>query len=617
MRALVIGIGILVTPVGLAAQAPSRPVIRTVADLPQTRYPLPLPPSRYVFSSEFLRDLLPRLRADAERVLAGSEFYEAGLRRQVASGLAAIALLQGRPQVAESLIAAQRGLETQPQLRSLALLHLDGLAAVVAAPSVERCAAGARRLSARLVGGNPVEIRREVASRWSQMQLSSPAYDAAGLQEADRNSGRLGGVSLIEGLGMARIRVASDLIPGCRDQLSAPLRSWLDDPANAEPNIWPEREPPATVFGSAAPVTVAVWDTGLDYTIFAGQLALDPAEPLDGRDNDGNGVVDDTHGPTFDADLKPTQSPLQPLSDPLAERYLIAAALAQGERDHRFGLDTAAARHFALHAQSASLEQQAIDVRLAGELGFRNHGTFIGSQIVEGLPFVRLYNVRMLPFGMTPDPVTPAEPAMDRWIAQLRPALRRMRAAGVRVANLSWSHLDDGGQSLLEAGLETDPQRARQRSRAMYERLRAAMLEAFAEVPDILFVSAAGNDGSRNEDIRPLPDSLGLPNHVIVGAVGPGGAAASFTSFGDRVRLYANGGLARGRAPGGGWDHSGGTSMAAPLVVRTAAQMLAVNPRLAPEQLIDGIIATATSDGRNLRLIHPAAAVEWARRQQP
>jgi hypothetical protein len=57
--------------------------------------------------------------------------------------------------------------------------------------------------------------------------------------------------------------------------------------------------------------------------------------------------------------------------------------------------------------------------------------------------------------------------------------------------------------------------------------------------------------------------------------------------------------------------------MAAPLVVRTAAQMLAINPRLTPTQLIDGMMATATPNSQNLRLIHPAAAVDWARRQLP
>lgn len=307
---------------------------------------------------------------------------------------------------------------------------------------------------------------------------------------------------------------------------------------------------------------------------------------------------------------------MQPPSTPLAERYLIAAALRQGETEHNFGLDTPASRHFAMHARSASIEEQAIDVRLGRELNYRSHGTFVASQVARGLPFVRLYNIRMLPYANDPDPVVAAEPEMQRWIAKLRPTIRRIRAAGVRVVNMSWSHVDDGGRSLIEAGLETDPDRARQRSRAMYEAFRDGMAAALAEAPDILFIVGAGNDGSRNEDIAPIPDSLPLPNLLVVGAVGPGGAAASFTSFGDRVRLYSNGGNAEGLAPGGGRTVAGGTSMAAPLVARVAAQMRAINPRLTAVRVIEGLIATGTMNAQGQRLVHPAAAVRWARLQR-
>ena len=56
-----------------------------------------------------------------------------------------------------------------------------------------------------------------------------------------------------------------------------------------------------------------------------------------------------------------------------------------------------------------------------------------------------------------------------------------------------------------------------------------------------------------------------------------------------------------------------GTSMAAPLVTRAAAQMLAVNPRLTPTRLIEGLLASATTDTGALRLLHPSATLEWAR----
>lgn len=45
---------------------------------------------------------------------------------------------------------------------------------------------------------------------------------------------------------------------------------------------------------------IAVWESGSDPSLFAGQLARDPAEPVDGIDNDGIGVNDADNGRTLD-----------------------------------------------------------------------------------------------------------------------------------------------------------------------------------------------------------------------------------------------------------------------------------------------------------------------------
>ncbi|MGY2733392.1 hypothetical protein [Sphingomonas sp. UYP23] len=49
--------------------------------------------------------------------------------------------------------------------------------------------------------------------------------------------------------------------------------------------------------------------------------------------------------------------------------------------------------------------------------------------------------------------------------------------------------------------------------------------------------------------------------------------------------------------------------MAAPLVASAAAKMLAVNPRLAPPQLIQGLLATPTGGEDGIRLLYAAIAV--------
>ena len=81
---------------------------------------------------------------------------------------------------------------------------------------------------------------------------------------------------------------------------------------------------------------------------------MDPAEPLDGKDNDGNGVVDDSFGPTFDYHLRPTSAELPPPSAFLAARLGLQMAIEKGQLDLNYGDDTADARFFAQRAREAS-----------------------------------------------------------------------------------------------------------------------------------------------------------------------------------------------------------------------------------------------------------------------
>lgn len=52
--------------------------------------------------------------------------------------------------------------------------------------------------------------------------------------------------------------------------------------------------------------------------------------------------------------------------------------------------------------------------------------------------------------------------------------------------------------------------------------------------------------------------------------------------------------------------------MAAPLVSRAAAQMIAVNPKLTVAQLIEGLKTTSSEGEGGMRLLNAAAAVAWA-----
>ncbi len=598
------------------AHGAERPVLRAASELPPSRFKLAAPPSRAFTGKAFLTETLPALRAEAERIRQTYTIADPALAKSLREGLAAIALLQRRPADALALVAEARAAAEKPQQRSLGMLVQAVMAASTSGKRAIDCSAGRSLMAATIGASNPAETRDEVRDRLLAVQSISGGF-LAGIAEADIDPGVLkrGGLSLLEGLRLAGWRAQVDLIPPCRNEYASAFRQWLSDPKTAPLDIWKAREPSASVFAAAKPVNVAIWDGGYDAALFGSQLAIDPNEPLDGQDNDGNGVADDWNGPTYGYNLEPMASPLYLPSPELAPQLAFQMALAKGEIDLRAGADTGEATLFAQRARDAGQADQAMDALLYSEMGTRNHGTEVASEIADGAPFVRLYNVAALPFGENPRPVPVDEPQIARWVKTIEAAGPRLRGANVRVVNMSWGiNASEIAERLLRTGGETDDSKAAARGRAMFATAEAALKRLIQSCPDILFVASAGNSNQSDEILASAPQSITAPNLIVVGATGINGLPTGFTTYGKSISIYAWGESVPLRAPGGMQTRGTGTSMAAPLVARAAASMLAVRPELKPEQLIDGLKATATTGVGGLKLLQSAQAVEWARK---
>jgi subtilisin family serine protease len=123
-------------------------------------------------------------------------------------------------------------------------------------------------------------------------------------------------------------------------------------------------------------------------------------------------------------------------------------------------------------------------------------------------------------------------------------------------------------------------------------------------------VTIAGNNDSDNAFEETIPSSFKLPNLLVVGAVDQAGQRTNFTSTGQNIGVYADGYQVESVVPGGAKVRMSGTSMAAPEVTNLAAKILAVNPKLTPEQVIDIITRTAdTGESPAIRRINPKLAV--------
>lgn len=111
----------------------------------------------------------------------------------------------------------------------------------------------------------------------------------------------------------------------------------------------------------------------------------------------------------------------------------------------------------------------------------------------------------------------------------------------------------------------------------------------FAREHGLVIVAAAGNSGRE----QPSEFPAAIPSVISVAAVTGDGDKAPYSNFGATIDISAPGNDIASAYPGGLYTTASGTSMSAPLVSGTVALMLAVQPDLAPDQVIGRIQETA------------------------
>ena len=160
-------------------------------------------------------------------------------------------------------------------------------------------------------------------------------------------------------------------------------------------------------------------------------------------------------------------------------------------------------------------------------------------------------------FGTTKDAIEAINYAIDR----------KQKGVNVRVINASWG--------------------STQNSKALEDAIRAAG-EA-----GILFVAAAGNNGTSNDSSPHYPSNYDLPNVISVAALDRNDQLASFSNFGVKtVHIAAPGKDILSTWLGDKYREASGTSMATPYVAGTAALILAGEPKLSVEKLRERVLSS-------------------------
>ncbi len=122
---------------------------------------------------------------------------------------------------------------------------------------------------------------------------------------------------------------------------------------------------------------------------------------------------------------------------------------------------------------------------------------------------------------------------------------------------------------------------------------------------DILFVAAAGNDGTSNDVYPHYPSNYATPNMISVAATDNRDNTAWFTNYGPTtVHLGAPGVSTYSTVPGSGYASYSGTSMASPHVAGVAALILAQSPGLTTAEvkaeILDNTDPVASLSGKTI-----------------
>lgn len=596
--ALLLALMLIAPAAGLTADGPSAAAVATQ----RPTYRLPAAPSRMIEDRALMIALADQVEASSRRALEDPTLTDAATRRELFTARRQAALVRGD-------YAAAVGFDKAGSGQTQASLGTDLLVTAISARQVQDDAAAVRSAIGQQLAlrddrarGSAVALRRD----WA---LASSAYRLGEISAfADPEWRRDPVVDQDFAVAMLRLWIEINLRNPLLPALEAELDGWLKRHPDRGLNIWPDRDIVLEASAQARPITIAIWDT-VDPAAFPGQMEAEATDPANGKDDDGDGFIDEAEGLAFDQRFLPTAGALPALSPELAAALGDLERYKRGVGDLAAGRDSDDVRFARAWRRRLAVSEVGAFEENYGAYGDYVHGTQVAGVAVRGLPRALLVPVR-LTFGRESPPLPLDEAAAGRFVAMAETSVRYMRSRGVRLCNISWGFTPrDIETNLSQSGAEPDPARRADRAKRIFEIMMMGMTEAMQTAPEILFVVSAGNSGQDIDYVGDLPGGINLPNVLTVGAADAEGKMAGFASSGASVDLYALGVNVDCLVPGGGRLLCSGASLSAPQVINAGARLLMLKPELTAADLARLLIATASpAPGSDLKLLNPRAA---------
>ena len=603
-----------------AAQPAQRIVVHSQAELPQHSYHLgTASASELLNSGSALDALAAQLRADTEATLRDYDIPDKRALRMLYFKLSMLALTRGDAAAVTSYNRKSRALMDSGASRLLLGIEGDAAAAALAAGTDgQRAHALYRQHLASAIQDMPWDVVGEqIRERKSSDLVPGAQVQTIGMVQSTLDPLVARGEPISQDMlaNLLSARLSISLLSQFKPDNVAVYRAYIQAHQKTKPDIWPARTMALDDSENLTPVIVVSWDEGVDTSLFTGRLWTNPGERLDGRDDDGNGYVDDVHGIGFDEDDTPVIEPLISFDQHYPGREAELRELLIGRSDAEADRDTPAAEAFRKRMDALSVDEVAPLREALTFYASYSHGTQTAAVAMLGNPAARLMVIRSNSTGYrtTPPAFTPTEASAAA--LGIHKIIAYLRAHGARVVNMSFGiSLEEVESTLAANGIGETPDKRRAIALEAFNLYADAFRTAIAGAPDILFVPAAGNSSSEIRFALDTPSDIDLPNVLTVGSVDEAGDPATSTSHGERVRIYAHGVQVKSTLPGGSHTQSSGTSIAAPAVTNLAAKLIALDPSLTPAQVVALVLegASMSADGKQ-RVLNPKQSIALLR----
>lgn len=589
------------------AQSGAKKVVKTEADLPRFNYPITGTATELIQSDDAtFNAFAAKVQTDVDSVLNDYEVQDHAVLRSLYGVELSLDLLAGKDADAQAMLDKLRAVQDKPDAKLLSGIQIKAMIAAQKAAGQdsgaayeaaykEAYAAELKPLPWAIVGNRVKEMK-------SSAEIVTPAL-VLGSVQADLEPAVAKAHQLSNDLawGLINDRLYIKRVLPLKTATVAVLTAEVDAKNVQKPDIWAARDVTLTEADKLTPVRVAIWDSGSDLSLFQGRV-FTVEHPAPGAD---------PHDIAFDLKGFPTHGYLYPLNADQQKEFPGMHDELKGFSDLQLSIDSPEATALKQKLSTMSAADVPAFLEQLEFFAIYSHGTHVAGIAARGNPAIRLA-VGRITFDWHNVPLAPSEELSKRSAEDSQAYVDWFRKNHIRVVNMSWGGGPQDDEVALEKnGMGKDAADRKAIAAKLFAIEREGLYNAIKSAPDILFICAAGNSDSDSTFIEDMPSSFKLPNLLAVGAVDQAGDEASFTSYGPTVLVDADGYQVESVIPGGAKLRMSGTSMASPNAVNLAAKLIALDPKLTPEQTIHLMVegTTPSADGRRHNL-DPKRSVE-------